>query len=61
MSNQRPPVVESATQARQGVVSGGILTVLIVSTVVAFVVLALLYLFYFGLPSGGSNSPTLGP
>ena len=54
------PIVESAREARQGVISGRVLTVLIISTIGAFVVLALLYFFYFGLPFGGSNSPSLG-
>jgi len=54
------PVVESATQARQGIISGRMLPVLIISTIGAFVVLALLYLYYFGLPFSGSDSPTLG-
>ncbi len=55
------PVVELATRARQGLISGRMARVLIISTVGAFVVLALLYLYYFGLPFTGSNSPTQGP
>jgi hypothetical protein len=49
------PVVMSGTRARQGVIRHRMEFVLVISTVGAFVVLALLYLYYFGWPfsSGG--------
>ena len=50
------PVVVSGTRARQGVISHRVVRVLIISTIGAFVVLALLYLYYFGWPSSGSGS-----
>jgi hypothetical protein len=51
------PIVESATEARSGIITGRMLSVLIVSTIGAFVVLALLYLYYFGLPFSGTKGP----
>jgi hypothetical protein len=50
------PVVMSGTRARQGVISHRMVRVLVFSTVAAFVVLALLYLYYFGWPFSGSAS-----
>ena len=50
------PVVMSGTRARQGVISRRMVFVLVFSTVAAFVVLALLYLYYFGWPFSGSAS-----
>jgi hypothetical protein len=49
------PVVMSGTKARAGVIRHRMSFVLVVSTVAAFVVLAFLYLYYFGWPfsSGG--------
>jgi hypothetical protein len=51
------PVVVSGTRTRQGVIRHRMVFVLALSTVAAFVVLALLYLYYFGWPfsSGGSS------
>jgi len=53
------PVVMSGTRARAGVIRHRMEYVLVISTVAAFVVLALLYLYYFGWPfsvSGLSGS-----
>jgi hypothetical protein len=51
------PVVMSGTKARAGVIRHRMSFVLVVSTVAAFIVLALLYLYYFGWPfsTGGSS------
>jgi len=49
------PVVMSPTRARQGVISHRMSRVLILSTVGAFIVLALLYLYFFGWPFSGSG------
>ena len=51
------PVVMSGTKARAGVIRHRMSFVLVIGTVVAFVVLALLYLYYFGWPfsAGGSS------
>ena len=48
-------VAMSGTKARAGVIRHRMSFVLVVSTVAAFIVLALLYLYYFGWPlsSGG--------
>jgi hypothetical protein len=49
------PVVMSPTMARQGLISHRMSRVLIRSTVGAFIVLALLYLYFFGWPFSGSG------
>lgn len=54
--NPEKPVVMSGTRARAGVIRHRMSFVLVISTVVAFVVLALLYLYYFGWPFSGSAS-----
>jgi hypothetical protein len=41
-------VVVAPTRARQGIISHRIIWVLLISTIGAFIVLAILYLFYFG-------------
>jgi hypothetical protein len=50
------PVVMSGTRARAGVIRHRMSFVLVISTVSAFVVLALLYLYYFGWPFGSGGS-----
>ena len=52
--NPEKPVVMSGTRARAGVIRHRMSFVLVISTVAAFVVLALLYLYFFGWPFGGS-------
>jgi len=47
------PVVMSGTRARAGVIRHRMEFVLVFSTVAALVVLALLYLYFFGWPFGG--------
>jgi hypothetical protein len=44
------PIVVSKTEARQATTVRGMLSVLAISTVGAFIVLAGLYIYYFGLP-----------
>ena len=54
--NPEKAVVMSGTRARAGVIRHRMSFVLVISTIAAFVVLALLYLYYFGWPSGGGGS-----
>ena len=49
------PVVMSGTKARAGIIRHRMSFVLVISTVAAFAVLALLYLYYFGWPFGGGG------
>jgi hypothetical protein len=49
------PVVMSETRARQAVITRGMAGVLLVSTIGAFILLALLYLYFFGWPFSGSG------
>jgi hypothetical protein len=49
------PVVMSGTRARAGVIRHKMSFVLVISMVVAFVVVALLYVYYFGRPFGGGG------
>ncbi len=44
------PIVVSKTEARQATTVRGMLSVLAISTIGAFIVLAGLYIYYFGLP-----------
>ena len=49
MDTTAKPTVISKTEARQATNVRGILPVLVISTVGAFIVLAGLYIYYFGL------------
>jgi hypothetical protein len=51
------PIVVSKTEARQATTVRGMLSVLAISTVGAFIVLAGLYIYYFGLPFWAQMRP----
>jgi hypothetical protein len=50
MDTTAKPTVVSKIEARQATNVRGMLPVLVISTVGAFIVLAGLYIYYFGLP-----------